>query len=65
MTISVFQHFKKVLMMARNDIIGDVRVWDKTRPRTVRNVIRAWTREVQMYSFMQGKINSLKIYAKC
>ena len=34
-------------MSARNDSVGDVRVWDKTRPRTVRNVIGAWTREVQ------------------
>ena len=38
-------------------VYGDVRVWDKTRPRTVGNVIGAWAGEVQMYSFMEGKIN--------
>ena len=38
-----------------------VRVWAKTRPQTVRNVIRAWAGEVQKYSFMQGKIYQLKI----
>ena len=32
-----------------------VRVWYKTRPRTVRNVIGAWAGEVQKYSFMEGE----------
>ena len=58
MTISVLQHAEKVLMSARNGSHRRriVRVWDKTRWRTVRNVIGAWAGEVQKYSFMQGKI---------
>ena len=57
MTISVLQHAEKVLMSARNGSHRRriVRVWDKTRWRTVRNVIGAWAGEVQKYSFMQGE----------
>ena len=56
MTISVLQH-SEVLMSARNGSHRRriVRVWDKTRWRTVRNVIGAWAGEVQKYSFMQGE----------
>ena len=61
MTISVLQHSEMVLMyecekwQQRGRI---VRVWDKIRPRTVRNVIGAWAGEVQKNSFMEGE-NSL------